>query len=157
MVIKSTAVYFVLQIRFCNCTQCFLHASSCFLSCIILQPWRWGRHVPPKGQLTFTRLHNVVSQKTELFIPTAVRTSKPCSTSCLTASMGCVYYLPVCLPTSLPIHPPIHPSINSSICADFHLYSNISYLFYTSSSQYSSPTWRSYYNALIILNIFRKA
>jgi hypothetical protein len=34
-----------------------------------------GGDVPPKRRFTFNRLHNVVSQKIELFITTAVRTS----------------------------------------------------------------------------------
>jgi hypothetical protein len=32
-----------------------------------LRPRRWRRHVPPKRRLTFKRLPDVVSQKTELF------------------------------------------------------------------------------------------
>jgi hypothetical protein len=32
---------------------------------------------PPKCWLTFNRLHSVISQKTELFITTAVGTSNP--------------------------------------------------------------------------------
>jgi hypothetical protein len=39
--------------------------------------WRWRRHVPPKCHLTFNRLHGIISQKTELFITTAVRTLNP--------------------------------------------------------------------------------
>jgi hypothetical protein len=35
------------------------------------------KQVPPKRQMIFNRLHGVVSQKTELFITTAVRTSNP--------------------------------------------------------------------------------
>jgi hypothetical protein len=38
-----------------------------------LRRWRW--HVPPKRRLTFAGLHAVLSQKIELFITTAVRTS----------------------------------------------------------------------------------
>jgi hypothetical protein len=30
---------------------------------ITLQPWRGGRYVPPKHQLTFTGLHDVISQR----------------------------------------------------------------------------------------------
>jgi hypothetical protein len=33
--------------------------------------------VPPKHQLTYNALHGVISQKTEVFIITAVRTSNP--------------------------------------------------------------------------------
>jgi hypothetical protein len=37
------------------------------VSCsIILQPWRWRRHVLPKRLLTFNGLHGVISQKIEL-------------------------------------------------------------------------------------------
>jgi hypothetical protein len=49
---------------------------SCwFFASLTLQPsWRrW--HNPPKCQLTFNGLRAVISQKTELFISTAVRTS----------------------------------------------------------------------------------
>jgi hypothetical protein len=38
---------------------------------------RWRRHVPQKRRLTFNRLHGVISLTTELFIPTAVKTSNP--------------------------------------------------------------------------------
>jgi hypothetical protein len=43
----------------------------------VLLPWRCWRHVPPKRLSTFNGLHGVISQKTELFITTAVRTSNP--------------------------------------------------------------------------------
>jgi hypothetical protein len=39
--------------------------------------YKTRRHVPPKRRLTFNGLHGVISQKTELFITTAVRTSNP--------------------------------------------------------------------------------
>jgi hypothetical protein len=39
--------------------------------------WRWRRYVPPNHQLTFNGLHGVISQKTEHFITTGVRTSDP--------------------------------------------------------------------------------
>jgi hypothetical protein len=44
---------------------------------LILWPWRWRRYVPPERQLTFNRLHSIISQKTVLLITTAVRTSNP--------------------------------------------------------------------------------
>jgi hypothetical protein len=50
-----------------------------FLAWLILWPWWWRWHVPPKCWLTFNGLHGVISQKTELFITTAVRTSNPTS------------------------------------------------------------------------------
>jgi hypothetical protein len=35
------------------------------------------RHVPPKHQLTFNKLHGIISQKKKPFIITSVRTSNP--------------------------------------------------------------------------------
>jgi hypothetical protein len=49
----------------------------CFLAWLILRPWWWRWHAPPKRRLTFSGLHGVMTQKTELFIITAVRTSDP--------------------------------------------------------------------------------
>jgi hypothetical protein len=43
----------------------------------ILWSWRWRRYVPPKRRLAFNELHDILSQKTELFITTALRTSNP--------------------------------------------------------------------------------
>jgi hypothetical protein len=51
------------------------------ITLLIIRPWRWRWHVPPKRPLTFNGLHGVISQKMELFITTAVRTSNP---TCLT-------------------------------------------------------------------------
>jgi hypothetical protein len=36
-----------------------------------------GEHVPPKRRLTFKTLYGGISQRIELFITTAVRTSNP--------------------------------------------------------------------------------
>jgi hypothetical protein len=48
--------------------------SSCwFVACLILRPWWWNRHGPPKRWLTF----DVISQKIKFFIITAVGTSDP--------------------------------------------------------------------------------
>jgi hypothetical protein len=47
------------------------------LAWLFLLPWRWRRHVPPKRRLPFNRLDGVISQKTEIFITTYVRTSDP--------------------------------------------------------------------------------
>jgi hypothetical protein len=38
----------------------------CLFASLILRPWRWGRHVPPKCRLTFNGLHGVTSQKIEI-------------------------------------------------------------------------------------------
>jgi hypothetical protein len=58
-------------------TLCFLLASRWFLAWLLLWSWRRRRHVAPKRRLTFNGLHGVISQKIELFITTAVRTSSP--------------------------------------------------------------------------------
>jgi hypothetical protein len=50
---------------------------SCFLGCTILRPQRWSQYFPLKYWLTFTIWHGDISQKTELLIVTAVRTSNP--------------------------------------------------------------------------------
>jgi hypothetical protein len=47
------------------------------LARIILRPWRRKRYVPPKSRLAFNELHSVTTQKTVLFITTAVRASNP--------------------------------------------------------------------------------
>lgn len=47
------------------------------LAGIILRSSRWMRHEPPKRLLTFNGLQGVISQKIELFITIAVRTSNP--------------------------------------------------------------------------------
>jgi hypothetical protein len=54
---------------------CLLPASNWFLVWIIIQHWRWKWHVSSKHWLNFNRLHGNISQKTEPFITTAVRTS----------------------------------------------------------------------------------
>jgi hypothetical protein len=46
-----------------SCNQ----VSRWFLSRVILELWRWRRHIPPKHLLTFNGLHEVISQKIELF------------------------------------------------------------------------------------------
>jgi hypothetical protein len=47
-------------------SACYLlHAG--FLLGILLRPWRWRRHIPPKHPFVFSRLHGVISQKLELF------------------------------------------------------------------------------------------
>jgi hypothetical protein len=41
-------------------------ASRWFLAWIILQPWRWSWHVPPKRWVTFNGLQCVICQATEI-------------------------------------------------------------------------------------------
>jgi hypothetical protein len=48
-----------------------------FLAWLIFRPRRWRRHFPPERALTFNGLCGVISQKIEMFITTAVRTSNP--------------------------------------------------------------------------------
>jgi hypothetical protein len=62
--------------------SCFLYNPKCrqadcsashllsrrFLAWLILRPWRWRQHVPPKHRLAFSRLHGVISNKIELFM-----------------------------------------------------------------------------------------
>jgi hypothetical protein len=48
------------------------------ISCLaLLSTWRWRWHARLKSWLTLIELHSIISQKTELFISTAVRTSNP--------------------------------------------------------------------------------
>lgn len=51
--------------------------SRWFLGQLILRPCKWRRYLPSKRLLTFSGLHHVLSQKTILFITTAVRISYP--------------------------------------------------------------------------------
>jgi hypothetical protein len=51
--------------------------SRCFLVWLILRLWRWRWSVPPKRRLSFNGLHEVISQKIVLFIPTAVTNLGP--------------------------------------------------------------------------------
>jgi hypothetical protein len=44
---------------------------------LIFRACRWRRHVPPKRQLTSNGIHDVISQKIELFVATNLRTSDP--------------------------------------------------------------------------------
>jgi hypothetical protein len=58
------------------------HLLSCWLlAWFIFWPWRWRRYVTPKRRLTLNGLHDVISQKTVVFITTAVRTSIPTHTN----------------------------------------------------------------------------
>jgi hypothetical protein len=43
-------------------------ASYWYLAWLTLRPWRRKRYIPPRHQLTFTRLQGVISQKLKLFI-----------------------------------------------------------------------------------------
>jgi hypothetical protein len=54
---------------------CLLPASRWFLVWFIFWSWRWRRHVSPKRRVTFSGVHGVISQKTELFMTIAVTIS----------------------------------------------------------------------------------
>jgi hypothetical protein len=50
---------------------------SWFLAWLTLLSWRWRRYFPLKRGWTSPDLHSIITQKTILFIVTAVRTSNP--------------------------------------------------------------------------------
>jgi hypothetical protein len=66
---------------------CLLPASRWFLASLILRPWRWRRHLPPKRLLTCNEIRSVISQKIKFFITTAVRTSNLTQPVCLAYSV----------------------------------------------------------------------
>jgi hypothetical protein len=51
--------------------------TSCWFLARLIWLWRWRRNVPPKRRFIFNGLYDVISQKTEIFIITAVWTSSP--------------------------------------------------------------------------------
>jgi hypothetical protein len=74
----------LLHLQFRRIRQARNHRESCsashllqrwFFDWLILWPWRWRWHDPAKRLLNFNGLHVVTSQKIEIFITTAVRTS----------------------------------------------------------------------------------
>jgi hypothetical protein len=70
---------------------CLLIASCWFLAWLTLRHWRWNRHVPPKCQWAFNGLHSNISQKMELIIIIAVRTTNPTFTSTSFQHMTSLY------------------------------------------------------------------
>jgi hypothetical protein len=69
-----------------SCTSALLAACFRLVSWLdYSSTWRRRRHVTPKCLLIFYRLHCVISQKTEFFITTAVRTSNLTRTSFVTS------------------------------------------------------------------------
>jgi hypothetical protein len=54
------------KLRQFDCFACHL-LSRWFLARLILQPWGWRRHIPPKRRLTSNGLHGVIYQKREPF------------------------------------------------------------------------------------------
>jgi hypothetical protein len=44
---------------------------------LLTRPWRWRRYIPPKRRLNFISLHGVISEKTVIYVTTAVRTPNP--------------------------------------------------------------------------------
>jgi hypothetical protein len=51
--------------------------SRFFHAWLILRPWRWRRHVPPKCWLTLMNCMALYPRKIILFLTTTVRTSNP--------------------------------------------------------------------------------
>jgi hypothetical protein len=77
LVVPSSFLYTSIPEFSANGLLCLLPASCWFLDWLILQPWGWRGRVPLNRQLSFNRLHRVISQKTEVFITTTVRTWNP--------------------------------------------------------------------------------
>jgi hypothetical protein len=84
VVMKSSTFWSITLCSPLKANRCFGGTgSACYLlsgwypDWLIVRPWRRRRHVLPKRRLTFNRLHCVISQKTEFFITTDVRTSNP--------------------------------------------------------------------------------
>jgi hypothetical protein len=63
VVMKSSTFWDIMS---CSQLICYL-LSPWFLARLILRPWRYRRYVPPKRRLTFSGLHDVMSQKTAFF------------------------------------------------------------------------------------------
>jgi hypothetical protein len=61
------------------------------LARLVLWPWRWRLHAPPKRRLDLDELHSVISQKIEIFIGTSMRTSNPATCDSFTSSSKSVY------------------------------------------------------------------
>jgi hypothetical protein len=69
------------------------HLLSCWYLARLIRPWRWRRYISPKCQLTFSGLHGVTSQKTELFIcilPNSCELSS--QFRCFQAYKSCTYW-----------------------------------------------------------------
>jgi hypothetical protein len=49
----------ILKSRSKQSSAYYIPSSPLFLACLILPPWRWRQHAPPKRQLTFNGLHGV--------------------------------------------------------------------------------------------------
>lgn len=56
---------------------CLLSALCSFSAWITLQHWQWRKSVLLNNQLTFTKLHGVISQNTEFIIVTTMEISNP--------------------------------------------------------------------------------
>jgi hypothetical protein len=63
---------------------------SCWsLARLILLPWRWRRHIPPKYLLTLNGLQSVIFQNIEFFLTITVKISNPLK-CCL--PLRCYYF-----------------------------------------------------------------
>jgi hypothetical protein len=52
-----------------NIASLWLISASCWiLAWLVIGPWKWRQHIPPKRQLTCSRLQGIISQDTELLI-----------------------------------------------------------------------------------------
>jgi hypothetical protein len=79
-------------VRTCRSCAFFFLASLCSLVWLIILPWRWRRYVPPKGLLTFTGLHGVLSEKVRKVSNNRCENLNCCvrflTLTCLTTSVG---------------------------------------------------------------------
>jgi hypothetical protein len=64
-----------------------------FLAWLTLQSWKLGWYSPPKHQLTFTRLHSIISQMIEFFITITVRISSSTGTSDAYSPSNATFYV----------------------------------------------------------------
>jgi hypothetical protein len=60
-----------------------------FLFALLHCPWRWIPYVLPKRWLIFSEIHDVIYQKTELFITTGGRTTNPRTDKSDCGLLGC--------------------------------------------------------------------
>jgi hypothetical protein len=106
LVIMVIFIYFfnlLLTYEFCLCRiwRVLCNGLQCHVILwLTLQPWRWRRHILQKRLLTFSGLHDVISQKVELFENHLVPIFNS-STLLLTVSdsflfLFCVHYFKLC-------------------------------------------------------------
>jgi hypothetical protein len=91
-----------------------LHASCWFLARFTLQYWRKRRHVPLKRRMTLNGLHDIMSQKTELFVTITAKISN------LTRLTTRLSYIPMNSSPCLIKHYTMKAGVWGSGCTDPH-------------------------------------